>query len=150
MVIFVLASATLFDLTGTWSFSKAMSGTPWLTASLFALVAVYLRSRDWLWIAVGAAVLAAMSYGTGLVVWPALIATGACRRPIRKVWREWPYAVGLVATLLWYRESRMSGSEGLSSFSDPSGLFRAAATTVGVVFGLHGDSGRLIGEAVLI
>ena len=38
MAIFVVASALLFDLTGTWNFSKAMSGTAWRSGSAFVTI----------------------------------------------------------------------------------------------------------------
>ena len=114
MVMIVLSSALLFDLTGTWNFAKSMSGAAWFSANLFALVAVYLRSRDRQWPAFVVAILAAMSYGTGIVAWPAVIATGICRRPIKECWREWPYVVGFAATLTWYRLAAPSTTKGFT------------------------------------
>ena len=118
MAIFVAASALLFDLTGTWNFSKAMSGTAWFSANLFAITAVYLRSRDRRGLAFGVAVLAAVSYGTGIAAWLAVIATGVSHRPVRQWWREWPYAVGFAATFVWYQ---LSGPADERGAFDPGG-----------------------------
>ena len=147
MVIIVLASVLLFDLTGTHNFASAMSGTAWLSANLFALIAVYLRSRDRPVSAFALAVVAAVSYGTGIIAWPAVIATGVCRRPIKECWREWPYTVGFVATYAWYRASGPGGS---GEFSDPMAVIRASANMCGFVLGLHGHAGELIGYIALI
>ena len=74
IALFLVASALIFDLNGTWSFAKSMSGTAWLSANLFALVAVLLRGSDRRLLSLVAAVLAAASYGTGIAVWPAVAA----------------------------------------------------------------------------
>jgi hypothetical protein len=147
MAVVVVASALLFDLTGTWNFSKAMSGTAWFSANLFALVAVYLRSRDHRGAAFGLAVVAAVSYGTGIAAWPAVIATGVSHRPIRQWWREWPYAVGFVATFAWLQ---MSGPGNDHGPFDPPQILRAAASMLGFVLGAHGALGELVGCVALI
>jgi hypothetical protein len=148
IALFVLASALLFDLTGTWNFAKAMSGTAWLTANLFALAAVYLRSRDRRALAFALAALAAASYGTGIVAWPAVMATGLTRGRLRGWWREWPYAIGLVATVAWNRLSVSGGDE--IRWPSP---FEAAAVTArmfGYVLGLEGTLGQAVGYLVLV
>ena len=148
MALLVLASALLFDLAGTWNFAKAMSGTAWLSANLFALAAVYLRSRDRRAPAFGLAALAAVSYGTGVVAWAAVIATGLSRRRLREWWREWPYAVGLMATVVWNR----LGASGGADIRWPSPLEVAAATArmFGHVLGLEGTVGQAVGYVVLV
>jgi hypothetical protein len=148
MALLVLASALLFDLAGTWNFAKAMSGTAWLTTNLFALAAVYLRSRDRRAPAFGLAALAAVSYGTGVVAWAAVIATGLSRRRLREWWREWPYAVGLIATVVWNR----LGASGGADIRWPSPLEVAAVTArmFGHVLGLEGTVGQVVGYVVLV
>jgi hypothetical protein len=148
MVLFILASALLFVLTGTWNFAKAMSGTAWLTANLFALAAVAVRSRDRHSLAFGLAGLAAVSYGTGIVAWPAVIAAGVSRRPPRDAWREWPYVVGLVATVVWYRLGVSGGSEvpWPSAFEVPA----ATARMFGFVLGLEGALREIVGYVALV
>jgi hypothetical protein len=147
IAIFVLASALLFDLTGTWSFSKAMSGTAWLSANLFAFVAVYLRSRDRRGAAFAVAIVAGIAYGTGLMAWPAVIATGVSRRPLREFWREWPYAVGFLVNYGWYR---IAAHPGAGEWSDPMRIVRGAANMFGFVLGIHGRPGLWLGYVVLL
>ena len=146
MAIFVAASALLFDLTGTWNFSKAMSGTAWFSANLFAITAVYLRSRDRRGLAFGVAVLAAVSYGTGIAAWLAVIATGVSHRPFRQWWREWPYAVGFAATFVWYQ---LSGPGSDHGGNGPGEIMRGAASMLGFVLGAHGTLGEAIGSVAL-
>ncbi len=148
IALFAVASALLFDLTGTWNFAKAMSGTAWLSANLFALAAVYLRSRDRHASAFGLAGLAAVSYGTGIIAWPAVIATGVSRRGSRDAWREWPYAVGLVATVVWYRLGMSGGSE--VPWPSPFEVPGVAARMFGYVLGLDGALGEVVGYVALV
>jgi hypothetical protein len=147
IAMFALASALLFDRKGTWNFTAAMSGTAWFTADLFALIAIYLRSRDRDRSAFAVAVLAAVSYGTGIMVWPAMIVVGMCRRPVRAYWREWPYAAAFVVTYVWYR---FSGPGDSGTFSHPATILRSAVSVLGFVLGVNGRPGDLIGYLVLI
>jgi hypothetical protein len=147
VILFVLASALLFNLVGAWNFSKAMSGTAWFTANVFALAAVYLRSRDRTGWAFVLAAVAAVSYGTGIVAWAAVIAAGASMRPWRQWWREWPYAAGLGATALLHR----AGTDppiGISS--DVTEIADVVATTLGSVLGLEGTAATSIGAIALV
>ena len=86
---FVALSALLFASQGAHNFSRAMSGTAWLLANTFVigalLVTVLLRERPWLGLLAAAplAVLASLSYGTGLMVWPALLVVALVLRPPR-------------------------------------------------------------------
>ena len=76
-----------------------MSGAAWLSANLFALIAVYLRSRDRRGWAFAVAIVAGVSYGTGLMAWPAVIATGVSRRPLRDFFHRRRRGVVLVLAL---------------------------------------------------
>ena len=109
MFLFVAAAYLLFSQNGAWNYLRAMSGTAWLGAGLVGLVAVHLRSRDRAGLAFAACVVAVVTYATGLMVWPAVAAVGACRRKPRDWWREWPYVVGFVVSYLWYREVQTAG-----------------------------------------
>ena len=144
----VLASALLFDLTGTWNFSKAMSGSAWLTANLFAVLAVYLRTRDRSTWAFGMAALSAASYATGIAAWPAVIAAGACTKSRTQWWREWPYVVGLASTYIWYETVREPG--GSTSSSSPVAIARETAGLLSFPFGLDGDVAVLAGAIGLV
>lgn len=75
VALFVAASVVLFSRQGSHNFLLGMSGTAWLTANLLALVAILACWRRRVWTAVGFGVLASLTYGTGLLVWPALLAT---------------------------------------------------------------------------
>jgi len=104
---FVALSALLFASQGAHNFSRAMSGTAWLLANFFVIVAllvtVLLRSRPWLGLLLAAplAVLATLSYGTGLMAWPALLALALVLRPPRS--RPTLLLAGLsVVAVGWY------------------------------------------------
>jgi len=143
MVMVVLTSTLLFSMVGSWNYVKAMSGTAWFSANLFAVVAVYLRSRGRVCWAFGLGVLAAVSYGTGVVVWLALIAAGIVLRPPRAWWRELPYAGAFVVTFLWYRSTGESNTSspalkaGLDAAADllvqPLGIHTGITTALGYV-----------------
>lgn len=143
MVMVVLSSALLFSMVGSWNYVKAMSGTAWFFANVFAVTAVYLRSRDRVYAAFALGVLASVSYGTGIAVWAALIAAGVILRPPRSWWRELPFAAAFVATYLWY------GSAGGETGKSPSleDGFAAAANLIEQPLGLAGSSGATIGYA---
>lgn len=93
LVAFALAaSAVTFVPQGAWSYLRAMSGAAWLTANLVAVVAVVLASRGRPMSAAVAATVSAMSYGTGIVAFPAAILAGLLID--RRVRRQWPLLVG--------------------------------------------------------
>jgi len=71
-----VAGLLLFSRQGTHNFWLAMSGTAWLLANLLVIAAVLARWRGRIALALALGVLASMTYGTGLMVWPALIVTG--------------------------------------------------------------------------
>jgi hypothetical protein len=75
-LLVVTAASLLFARQGAWHFVKSMSGAAWLTANLFALLAIWAQLRLRHVLAVAFAALATMSYGTGLAVWPVLILVG--------------------------------------------------------------------------
>jgi hypothetical protein len=147
IVLLVLASAMVFNLNGTWNFAKAMSGTAWLSANLFALVAVYLAARSRPLPALGAAALSAVSYGTGLMAWPALIATGMARRPWREWWREWPAVIGFVATFAWYRS--VAGDANPVESPGIEATVRSMAGILAYPFGLEGGRAVWVGGLAL-
>lgn len=149
MLLLVLSSALLFDLSGTWNFAKAMSGTAWLMANLFAVGAVYLRSRDRLWLALVVAAGASVSYGTGIAAWIAVIAVGCALRPVRHWWREWPAAVGFVLTFLWYQASNDNPQNTAVAISTGD-YVRVATQVTGGIFGLTGTAAQLVGAIVLV
>ncbi len=100
----IAASALLFAPQGAWNFYKAMSGSAWLSANLFALLALWLQHRRCRWLAVAMAVLASMSYGTGLLVWPALAVAGAVHD--RRTRPRPEYVAGFLVTGVWHMWAR--------------------------------------------
>lgn len=147
MALLVLASTLVFSLLGTWNFSKAMSGAAWLTANLFALAAVLFRSRGRTVAAFVGAGLATVSYGTGIVAWPAVALVGLCRRTDRQWWREWPAGLGFIAAAVWYRSA---GNAPPADPVDLGGALQQAAGLLGFVFGADGVTGDVVGGLALI
>ncbi len=110
-VLVVVSSALLFAPSGSWNFYRAMSGTAWLTANLFVVLALWAQDCQKRWLAVTAAVVASTSYGTGIVVWPALAVAGMVRN---RRWLPAPeLVVGFVLTAVWYAVASDAESSGL-------------------------------------
>ena len=150
MVLLVLASCLVFTPNGTWNYTMAMSGTAWLGAGLLGLVAVYLRSRDKPVLAFGAAAVAVITYATSLMIWPALVAVGACRRPVREWWREWPYVVGFIATFLWYREVQTTGLGADLPWPGFLDTFPLVTRLLAFPLGLEGSAAEAVGYLLLL
>ncbi|HEX2134203.1 MAG TPA: hypothetical protein VHH15_21885 [Actinophytocola sp.] len=104
--LFAGASALVFSLHGLWNFTRAMSGTAWLTANLLVVVALLLAARGRWWPAWSVAVVASLTYGTAFAVWPVLALLAVLRR--ETWWRRLvPMAVGCLIVAVWliYRPS---------------------------------------------
>lgn len=104
--IVAAGSALVFSPHGLWNFTRAMSGTAWLTANLIVVVALLLAVRGRWWPAWVLALLGSVTYGTAFAVWPVLAVLAAVRR---EAWwkRLLPLAVGGVVFAVWmaYRPS---------------------------------------------
>jgi hypothetical protein len=150
MVLFVLASCLLFTPNGAWNYAVSMSGTAWLGAGLLGIIAVYLRSRDRTVLAFATAFLGAFTYATGLMVWPALAAVGACRRPPREWWREWPYLVGFVANYLWFQEVQTTGLGADLPWPGLVDTLRITAQLLAFPLGMEGSLAEVVGSVVLL
>jgi hypothetical protein len=146
LLIAATGGALLFSRVGAWNFTIAMSGTAWLTANLFAIAAVHLRSTDRPRHAFAVAVLASISYGTGIAAWPAVAVVGVGRRGIRSAWREWPFVAALGVTYLWYQIGPRSGEGPTVALGALPG---AMAEILGLVFDL-GDAARALGFLALV
>lgn len=98
--LLVAASALVFSLHGLWNFTRAMSGTAWLTANLIVVVALLLASRGRWWPALALALLASLTYGTAFAVWPMLALLAVLRR---EAWwkRLLPLALGVTIVAVW-------------------------------------------------
>lgn len=75
-LLLVAAAYLLFARQGAWHFVKSMSGSAWLTANLFSLLAIWAQVRGRWLLAIAMAALATLSYGTGLLAWPVLLVVG--------------------------------------------------------------------------
>jgi hypothetical protein len=141
--LFGLTGALLFSLSGAWNFIYGMSGAAWLSANLFVVAAIFLRSTNRNITAIVAALLATMSYGTGIFAWPAIIATGAVQRDFSQWWREWPYAVGFLVSIVVV--TSLSNSAGGTSSNDYLIIARLAAAFLGSSVGLAGVWAEIAG-----
>jgi hypothetical protein len=125
----VVASAfAVMSPAGGWSYIKAMSGAAWLTADLSFVAALVAQQRRWRVATVAFGLLASISYGTGLAVWPALAVSGLVRDRTR--WRaQWPvWAAGAVVLGLYVRW-RIAAHAGTGS-NGPVAVLRGTAILV--------------------
>lgn len=81
----LLVSVALFSPRGAWNFLLAMSGTAWLLANLLMLLVVWFATRDRYLPAIVLAVVATLTYGTGLMCWPVLALIVLVKRPPKLV-----------------------------------------------------------------
>lgn len=145
-VLLVLSSALLFSMNGAWNYVLSMSGAAWLTANVWALGALLARwQQRWL-LAVPLAVLATLSYGTGMAVWPALIAVGLVCRPWRQWWKEMPLAAALVGFEVL---RRMQSTSVLTVATTVGGFLRDLPAMVAWPFGLTGPPAVVVGATAL-
>lgn len=144
-LLLILTSALLFSMDGIWNFTKSMSGAAWLTANLFAVIAIVLRQNDRSWLAALAAAAATVSYGTGLSAWAAVAVVGLVRRPWREWWRELPMFAGAAVGYLWYQ----SASDGVSAPSPALGRL-ASSVVLLLEAPLRGDVRAIPVVAVLV
>jgi hypothetical protein len=104
--IVVAGSALVFSPHGLWNYTRAMSGTAWLSANLIVVVALLLAVRGRWWPAWALALLASLTYGTAFAVWPVLALLAFARR--EPWWKRLvPLVAGgaLLAVWLAYRPS---------------------------------------------
>lgn len=147
-LLLVAASAAMFCPSGAWNFVRGMSGTAWLTANVFALLAILLAYRGRTVLAVLVAALALLTYGTGFGVPVALIVVALLRRDRR--WR-WLLPLGLlVGALLVYKATSQGGTAG-GHGHDPGLLTQAFLTNLATLWDPSGGSmGLLLGAAGLV
>ncbi len=140
--------ALLLAPAGIHNFQYAMSGSAWLTANLFAILALHFAIRAKLVPAVIAGVIASASYGTGLMVWPALAllassTIGINRKSVLAIGSGW------VASWVTYGAmfDRPAGHGGFSL--DLSGLAFRTASTIGSAFSTSASTAILFGIAIV-
>jgi hypothetical protein len=97
----VAASALMFSPHGLWNYTRAMSGTAWLTANLIVVVALLFALRGRWWPAWALVFLGSVSYATAFAAWPVLSLVAFARR---EPWwkRLLPLVVGGALVLLWW------------------------------------------------
>jgi hypothetical protein len=146
--MFVVITGMLFIPSGAWNFVRGMSGTAWLTANVFAMLAILL---EWRGRTISATVLAGVaiaSYGTGFAAPIAVTAIALWRR--EKPWRIALPAGVLVVALGIYKLTANGGSSGKPSH-DP-GLFTSTfLSNLGMLWDSTGStSSLLIGAAGIL
>ncbi|OLF18999.1 hypothetical protein [Actinophytocola xanthii] len=141
-------SALVFSLHGLWNFTRAMSGTAWLTANLLVVLSLLLAVRGRWWPAWSLALLGSFTYGTVFALWPVLALVAVLRR--EALWRRLlPLAVGglIVGVWLTYRPSAPLAGEPTTDIGSLVYFFLAM---VGKIW--SSDSGALavVAGAVLL
>ena len=130
----IVASMLVFGRLGSWSFMRSMSGAAWLTANLLVLGALYFQSSRRRSLALVCGVLASLSYGTGLLVWPALLVAGLVRdKRLRSQWRTAAFGALMAGTYLIMRHH--TASTPAAATPPIRDLVRNAAVTLGSVIG---------------
>lgn len=134
IALVVASSALLFGRLGSWNFVRAMSGSTWLLANVFVLVALSFECSPRRSPSLIFGVMASLSYGTGLMVWPALLAAGLIRdRKLRSHWRT--IALGGVMAVVYLIMRRGSPSTASATRSPIHDLARNTAVVIGSSFG---------------
>jgi hypothetical protein len=147
-LLLVAASALLFCPSGAWNYVRGMSGVAWLTANLLALLAILLASRGRTVLAVIAAALALLSYGTGFGVPVALIVVALLRKDRR--WR-WLLPLGLLlGAMAVYAKTSQGGTAG-GHGHDPGLLLQTFLTNLATLWDPSaGSLGLLVSAAGLV
>jgi hypothetical protein len=146
----VAISVIVFCPAGLWNFVRGMSGTAWLTANLFAIVAIALAVRRRTVLAIIAAMLAVASYGTGF---GALVAIALVAFVLRQGWWRVLVPLGLLAIsgAVWVATSTSPGSTSGGGVSrDPALLFSTFLSNLGLLWApVTTEAGTLFGAAGL-
>lgn len=141
LLFLVAASAVVFCPAGAWNYVRGMSGAAWITANVFALVAITAMYRRKTILAVGFAALALLTYGTGFGVPIALLAIALLRREVR--WKVLlPAGLFLAAGVVYYLTAH-GGTSGHPSH-DPGLLTQTFLTNLSTLWDSNGDSTALL------
>ena len=139
--------ALVFAVGGVHNFQFAMSGAAWLTANLAAILAFHLMIRHRAVPAVLVGLIASASYGTGLLVWPALLVLSVTnpdrwKRQVPVVVVGWIISWGVYAMLY-----EPSPAQPLSF--NPAGLIFRATSTLGGAFGTTFQTAMVFGALLV-
>lgn len=144
----VLAASLLLSPNGAWNFLFAMSGTAWLTANLLSILAIHLAVRGRVLMSVLAAVAATLTYGTGLMAWPAIIFVVVwTHRRVRVVAPVVGTALVVVGAYLQRRSA--TGHQGHGQPA-PAQVLENSATVVGGMFTTSVGWATVLGGAALV
>jgi hypothetical protein len=147
----VAISVIVFCPAGLWNFVRGMSGTAWLTANLFAIVAIAFAVRRRTVLALVAALLAVASYGTGF---GALVAIALVAFVLRQGWWRILVPLGLlvVSGAVWVATSTSPGSTSGGGVSrDPALLSSTFLSNLGLLWApVTTEAGTLFGAAGLV
>ncbi|HTZ43872.1 MAG TPA: hypothetical protein VMB79_08400 [Jatrophihabitans sp.] len=146
-LLLLASSMVLFCPSGAWNFVRGMSGVAWLTANVFALLAVLLATRRRTVLAVLACAVALLTYGTGFGAPVAIIVVALLNRDKR--WR-WLLPLGLLlGAVVVYAATSQGGTSGAHGH-DPALLTQTFLTNIATMWEPAGGSpGLLIGAAGL-
>lgn len=146
-LMLLVSSLVLFCPAGAWNFVRGMSGNSWITANLFALVAILFASRRRTVLALVAAALSLLSYGTGFGAPVAIIVIALLRRDRR--WR-WLLPLGmLLGAAVLYKATVPQGTSGPHGH-DPGLLLQTMLSNIGQLWDpTAGSTGVLLGAAGL-
>jgi hypothetical protein len=147
----VAISVVVFCPAGLWNFVRGMSGTAWLAANLFAIVAIALAARRRTALAVVAALLAVASYGTGFGALVAIAVVAFVRRQGR--WRVLlPLGLLAVCGAVWVATSASPGATSGGGVSrDPALLSSTFLSNLGLLWApVTTETGTLFGAAGLV
>ena len=147
--LLVFGSALLYSPHGAWNFMRAMSGTAWLTANLLVILAIHFASRERTVPAVVLAVLATITYGTGVLVWPAVVLIVWLRsRPLVEKVAVSALAGLAVAAYVALRTEQVP-TDTIRSI-DVQELFLGTARILGRLAGFHSNIVVVVGVGLLV
>ncbi|HEV2887597.1 MAG TPA: hypothetical protein VGX49_11840 [Jatrophihabitans sp.] len=152
-LMLLAASAVLFCPTGAWNFLKGMSGTAWITANVFGLLAILFARDRRTFLATAAAAMALLTYGTGFAAPLAVVVVALLQRDR---WWRWGLPLGLFfGGLVVYKLTANGGTTGKGVGHDPGLLSQTFLTNLstlwdpaGGTFGLVAGAGGLVVLAV--
>lgn len=147
--LLILASALLYSPHGAWNYILAMSGTAWLTANLMVLLSIHLATRGRTRSAVLLALVATVTYGTGVLAWPVILLVVIARR------RSWGDTIlvlvsGLivVSVYVWVRTEQVRTATIRSP--DPWDVLTKTLTILGRLTGFSNTLMLIGGGMVLV
>ena len=146
-LLVLFGSSLLLAPRGAHNFALAMSGTAWLTANLFAVLALLVACRRSPLLAAPAAVLASSSYGTGLMVWPALVVVALLQR--RSALTTGLLTASTVAAALVYYAGYEQPANIPGADRTVQGILSRLCGVLGSPFSETPDVGSLFGAAAL-